>query len=152
MSRKPILCLDFDGVIHSYTSKWEGAHVIPDPPVNGALVALLGYAKDYEVSIFSSRSKSLRGRRAMKKWLMQNLYEYFLTRPFEEYLQYVDNPFDQDDDRLAKEAARDFVKCDLSWPWFKPPASVSIDDRALTFDGTWPEVGALKSFKPWNKK
>lgn len=29
---KPILCLDFDGVIHSYASGWKGADVIPDPP------------------------------------------------------------------------------------------------------------------------
>ena len=30
-NRKPILCLDFDGVIHSYISGWKGADVIPDP-------------------------------------------------------------------------------------------------------------------------
>ena len=27
---KPILCLDFDGVIHRYDSGWKGADVIPD--------------------------------------------------------------------------------------------------------------------------
>ena len=32
-----ILCLDFDGVIHSFTSGWRGAGIIPDPPVPGAL-------------------------------------------------------------------------------------------------------------------
>ncbi len=34
---KPILCVDFDGVVHSYTSGWKGETVIPYPPVNGAL-------------------------------------------------------------------------------------------------------------------
>lgn len=29
---------------------------------------------------------------------------------------------------------------------------VTIDDRALTFDGTWPPIDSLKSFQPWNKR
>lgn len=29
---------------------------------------------------------------------------------------------------------------------------ISIDDRALTFDGTWPDIAALKAFQPWNKR
>src|SRR5882672_3079773 len=33
--RKPILCLDFDGVLHSYSSGWKGADVIPDAPTPG---------------------------------------------------------------------------------------------------------------------
>jgi hypothetical protein len=39
---KPILCLDFDGVIHSYSSGWKGADVIPDPPVE-ALGAIMRF-------------------------------------------------------------------------------------------------------------
>jgi len=40
----------------------------------------------------------------------------------------------------------------LKWPTEKPAAMVTIDDRALTFDGTWPTIDVLKAFKPWNKK
>jgi hypothetical protein len=40
----------------------------------------------------------------------------------------------------------------LSFPLEKPPAFLTIDDRALLFTGTWPDVGKLKAFKPWNKE
>ena len=40
----------------------------------------------------------------------------------------------------------------LEWPLEKPAAFVTIDDRALTFDGTWPDIEALKQFQPWNKR
>ena len=51
----------------------------------------------------------------------------------------------------ADDAARRFVKA-LQWPKYKPPAMVSIDDRGLTFDGTWPDIESLLNFKPWNKR
>lgn len=66
---KPILLLDFDGVIHSYDSGWGGAESIPDPPVPGAL----GFIDDatsagFDVQIYSSRSRQNGGIAAMKKW------------------------------------------------------------------------------------
>jgi hypothetical protein len=42
---KPILCVDFDGVIHSYSSGWQGADIVNDPPTPGAL-AWLAKASD----------------------------------------------------------------------------------------------------------
>lgn len=32
----------------------------------------------------------------------------------------------------------------------KPPAFLTLDDRAMTFTGEWPDLETLKEFKPWN--
>ena len=65
---KPILCLDFDGVCHLYTSGWKGETVIPDPPVGG-LFKFLGRASEhFHIHIYSTRSKTHEGREAMREW------------------------------------------------------------------------------------
>ncbi len=151
---KPILCLDFDGVIHSYTSRWQGASVIPDPPVPGALEFIVKALETYEVAIFSSRSHQWGGKRAMKSWLIKHLVAAD-TGAYETTPKWWR-------DRIAQSAFADpwsdevlwaakLVVDDISWPWFKPPAKVTIDDRALTFTGTWPSIETLDAFKPWNK-
>jgi hypothetical protein len=66
---KPILCLDFDGVIHSYSSGWKGADTIPDPPVAGAIQFLREAVEHFRVAIFSSRSNQVGGIQAMRQWL-----------------------------------------------------------------------------------
>lgn len=73
---KPILCIDFDGVLHSYTSGWQGASQIPDPPVPGAVEFLLEARQKFTVAIFSSRSHQWGGKRAMKRWLKRHLLEW----------------------------------------------------------------------------
>lgn len=125
---KPILCLDFDGVIHSYTSGWKGADVIPDPPVVGAMQFIWDVTDHFRVAIFSSRSNQAGGLSAMKAWL----YYYFKD--------YWNGDVRQADHKLAE----------IEWPLEKPMAMVTIDDRALTFNGTWPRIEDLKAFQPWN--
>ena len=41
--------------------------------------------------------------------------------------------------------------CAIKWPTEKPAAMVTIDDRAITFTGQWPDIQTLKEFQPWNK-
>jgi hypothetical protein len=40
----------------------------------------------------------------------------------------------------------------VEWPRSKPPAHVYLDDRAMTFAGSWPSVEELLAFRPWNSR
>lgn len=156
MRPKPILCLDFDGVIHRYDSGWKGAHIIPDKPVDGAGEFILEALKDFTVAIHSSRSKSLRGRSAMEAYLFRVLWDayYKANEAFwdayhaQTGVEPESTPWTHYDDH---EVAKDLFK-KIKWPWFKPSAIITIDDRALTFTGEWPAIEQLKGFKPWNRK
>jgi hypothetical protein len=132
----PILCLDFDGVCHSYTSGWKGAAVIPDPPVPGLVAFLRKAVKSFDVQIFSSRSNQEGGIEAMKSWLRYEIADHF--------------------DCTFGGSPRDASSADelfnaIKWPTEKPAAMITIDDRAITFTGKWPDVQSLKEFQPWNK-
>lgn len=126
---KPILCIDFDGVLHGYESGWQGAAVIPDPPVKDAMAFLTLATAHFRVAIFSSRSNQPGGIQAMQAWTLHHLIDMHSTTGQGSYI------FKQ-----------------IEWPTEKPPALVTLDDRALTFTGVWPPVAELLEFKPWNKK
>lgn len=128
---KPILCLDFDGVIHSYTSGWQGAAVIPDPVVPGFFEWLDEAARHFKIVVYSSRSKEPAARDAMALWMAEQ--------------------------RQAWRAAggvspiTDGRPVEIEFAHEKPAAFLTLDDRALTFKGQWPRVQDLLAFKPWNK-
>lgn len=127
---KPILCLDFDGVIHSYMSGWQGATVVSDPPVPGAVAFIVRAQEHFRVAVFSSRSNQPGGLEAMQAALIEWLL--------------IEGPALEIDVQAVFDA--------ILWPLTKPPALVSIDDRALQFDGTWPDVLALRRFQPWTHR
>ena len=148
----PIYCFDFDGVLHSYLSGWKGAHVIPDRPVPGAIEYLVAAIDaGFKVHIFSSRSKSPRGRWAMKEWV-RRWARFAFTH---ELLGKASIGFVYDDAAPWEKNADDFadhLARRLHWPWFKPSAFVTLDDRAITFNGTFPDLASVRAFKPWNKR
>jgi hypothetical protein len=72
MAKKPLLVLDFDGVIHSYTSGWSDVAHVADGPVPGALDFIREALDHFEVAVFSSRSGHQGGLEAMQKWLTDN--------------------------------------------------------------------------------
>lgn len=135
--KKPILCVDFDGVIHAYTSPWVDEVTIADGPVPGALQWLWRAVEFFDVRIYSSRSKVPAARRAMLEWMIRySIQEFGVGHPMA-----LDNPGGAYPITFADE---------------KPPAFLTIDDRALTFEGDWSDPamdpGFLLTFKPWNKR
>ena len=66
------ICLDFDGVLHSYVSGWQGETVIADPPIHGTDKAVARLRKRYRVVVHSARCNTKAGREAVERWLEQN--------------------------------------------------------------------------------
>lgn len=67
---KPTVVLDFDGVIHSYTSGWQGdATVIADGPVEGIGRAIETLRESYRIVVVSSRCQHPGGVEAVEQWL-----------------------------------------------------------------------------------
>jgi hypothetical protein len=116
------IAVDFDGVIHSYTSPWVAAEVIPDPPVDGAIEWLNQMRREFEVVIFTTRGESYKGAKAVKEWLIEH------------GLEVVGDGWGQ----VAVTAV-------------KPKALVYIDDRAWRFEGTFPTADEIHMARPWNK-
>jgi hypothetical protein len=122
MDKQKTICLDFDGVVHSYKSGWQGAANIPDKPVPGAFQFIercLG--RGYDVAIFSSRSNEKGAIKSMQSWMLKH------GCPAE-------------------------IMAKVHFPLgHKPPAHIYIDDRGHCFDGMWPSMDYIDGFKPWHK-
>lgn len=73
--RRQTVCLDFDGVVHSYRSGWQGANSIPDPPIHGTADAIAHLRKRYRVVIHSARCATQEGRDAITAWLLKHHIE-----------------------------------------------------------------------------
>lgn len=68
---KKTVVFDFDGVIHSYKSGWQGADKVFDPPVPGIREAIAEIrAAGYEVVVVSTRCATPEGYGAIRAWLM----------------------------------------------------------------------------------
>ena len=123
--------IDFDGVIHSYVSGWQGKQNIPDPPHPGAmpfLIQLIDH-ESIEPVIWTSRVHAMEGNpdaiaeaeqaeQAIRNWLLL----HGLTASEVDQLKITND---------------------------KPPATMIIDDRAFRFEGGFPSIDYLLSFRPW---
>lgn len=119
---KPIICLDFDGVIHSA----EGGEIYGT--IVEGFFAWAAYAQQFfQLVIYSSRSKTDEGRQEMESWLAEELRKWAGNGEALEF-------------QVSAE---------------KPPAFLTIDDRAICFQGDWGAdellPAKLLNFLPWNQ-
>ena len=128
---KPTLCLDFDGVIHSYEKGWQNGVIYGDV-TDGFFEWAEQAAKHFKLVIYSSRSSTDEGQHEMLVWLIEQRRKWRDKGGMHE-----------------TEAPLGFEFADK-----KPAAWLTIDDRCVKFEGRWdwlrPEV--LLDFKPWNHK
>jgi hypothetical protein len=119
------VAVDFDGVLHSYVTPWVNTHTIPDAPIPGAAEWLAATIQKFDVVIFSTRCKTWRGRRAVRRWLREHCGTLWYESPAYRGVEDV---------RLSYE---------------KPPALVYIDDRAWRFEGVFPTPEQIHRARPW---
>lgn len=112
---------DFDGVIHSYTSGWQGEDNIPDPPVQGIREALKEiHDAGYEVMVVSTRCATIGGHGAIEAWLYDNGLREYIDKVCKEKppaIAYIDDRaicFDGHPETLLK-------KIQNFQPWYKMP-------------------------------
>jgi hypothetical protein len=88
----------------------------------------------FDVQIYSSRSKIPEGVEAMRYWIKAHSADEFGHH----------HPM----------AAASDMAYPLSFPNKKPAAFLTIDDRAICFDGDWLALNPadLLDFKPWYKR
>lgn len=68
---------DFDGVIHSYTSGWQGVNICNDPPVDGIKEAISDIRKaGYHVAVVSTRYSETQGVAAVSDYMERHGIEF----------------------------------------------------------------------------
>jgi hypothetical protein len=125
------IALDFDGVIHQYTTKWTDAKTISDPPVPGAFAAIQHYRDHgFKVIIYSARltpddntegawQATMETKEAMREWF------------------------------LGYGVPMDVINEFVFWTSpGKPHALIYIDDRGYRFEGTFPTAAQVYA-RPW---
>ena len=122
------IAVDFDGVIHSYTTPWISPEVIPDPPVEGAIAWLAEMLEHFSVCIHTTRARTPEGVAAVRAWLKAHA------------------PKDRPDMQLFETYFRITSE--------KPAALIYLDDRAYRFEGpgTFPTRDQIHRARPWNKR
>jgi hypothetical protein len=118
-----LIVTEFDRVLHAATTPndpFDETH-IPDPPLSGNIkwLAWCVYAPAYRVAVFSARSCSEAGIKAMQNWLTENGLDQGVVDQIE------------------------WPQCK------PPDAVMFVDARAYQYRGVPPTAAEMDTFKPW---
>ncbi len=126
--KKMIICIDFDGVIHAYSKGWQDGSIY-DGVVPGFFVWAERAQEHFALVVYSSRSKTEVGRTDMRDWLLARAIDHY-SGPAPQWI------------------------ADIEFSAEKPPAYLTIDDRAVVFKGDWSDpaltIKSIWAFRPWN--
>jgi len=116
-----IISIDFDGVIHAYTSPFTTATEIHDGPVPGALDFIrTALDRGFGVHIHTARANNPHVEDAIVAWLLTHGLEHYHV------------------DALSISAR-------------KKGAVVYIDDRGWRFEGRFPTFDEIGALRQWNR-
>lgn len=132
MEPKYSIAVDFDGVIHQYTSPWTELEEINDPPMPGAFAWLEEMTQHFKVVIHTCRITPRDNTEAawkkshdmvliIKRWMLEHGLDHMALRK----LHFWVDPG-------------------------KPTALVYIDDRGFRFEGEFPSKNDIhRVLRPW---
>lgn len=109
---KPLLAVDFDGVLHN-SSKGYHDGTVYDTPTPGAQEFIRNAMDHFEIVVFSARARTEEGANEIRAFLDQYGFP------------------------------------EMEVTAMKPPAFITLDDRAVTFTGTFPDPEELMKFQTW---
>lgn len=134
--QKPIIAVDFDGVIHLYRDGWQSGEIY-DGIVPGFFKWIFKTAEDFQIVVVSSRLNEEQQEANMRSWFTHRALEA------------------RESGEITQDEFYRFPGL-ITLSKVKPPAFITIDDRALTFNGNWLSPIYAKeeiwNFKPWNSK
>jgi hypothetical protein len=131
-STLPTLAVDFNGVLHDSTRGDKGILSPDSPAVPGAIPWLTSIAQHFAIAVQSARfalpdEDGEEAREKARDWLVaQGVPSHWVTVEPEE-------------------------RGRIHVTGLKVPSHLSIDDRAMTFNGTFPTADEMLDFVPWNR-
>jgi hypothetical protein len=126
MTRLIVAC-DFNGVIHDHRDRVKGSCCADDPDIPGAIDWLKATSEKFDIVLVSASFARAEFVSSAKVWL------------------------------AAKGIPREWLvpvypgRNRITLTPFKPPCLLFVDDRAFFFQGRFPTVKEIETFKPWNR-